>query len=239
MALGSNELISARSIPFDIGIPGGPGGPLQPPGGPFPPIGGIVGGGACPPGTRCVGLSTDVFGQTICLGTCAVGGGTDPFGPPGGGGTDFCGPRLAQTCLENDRLSSRIVGQCNDCSFQIGPFAGGGGGGGGGFPLQGGNGNGCGCKTPTGRVGQQCPCCLPTGGIGRKNKSRYYQFGDCRRGTSPRVVEAGSKCVSARRMDFGNIKAAARAGRRVTGSIRHLKRLEKAIRKAAGPARRR
>lgn len=85
----------------------------------------------------------------------------------------------------------------------------------------------------------KCPttaCALPDGSRGRLNKSSYH----LKNGT---FVPAGSRCVSSRRTDFGNIKAAARASRRIDGSLRHLEKLRGTVERALGsskrPARRR
>ncbi|GAG86123.1 unnamed protein product [marine sediment metagenome] len=69
--------------------------------------------------------------------------------------------------------------------------------------------------------------------MGKTNKSRYYRFGDCRRGTSPGVVEAGSVCVAPRRMNYANGKALRRAIRRATGFNNLVKSNRKALRKLA------
>lgn len=83
-------------------------------------------------------------------------------------------------------------------------------------------GNGCQCGSTT-------SCTLPNGRKGRTNKSKYYRFGDCRRGTSAGVVPAGSVCVTPRRTNYGNDKAAMRAARRLNGAARHYHKIIDAV----------
>ena len=89
------------------------------------------------------------------------------------------------------------------------------------------------CGTGVGPQGNGGSCECGTHGRGyRKNKTRYYRFGDCRKGTSPGVVEKNSVCVKTRRMNPANAKASSRAARRVTMALKHQDRLVKAMKKA-------
>ncbi len=230
--------VQGASVPFDFHLPGGgPGGGIDLP----------IGGGAgqvCPPGTSCNGPSIQgPFGFALCLGQCSAfgEGGFDPGGGGGGGGGDplgahpHCTSRLADICRTSRNLAPHTLGDCNGCNFEIAPqfnLPSGGGGGGNGR-----NGSGCACGART-SPSKACACCLPDGGTGKLNKSRYYQFGDCRRGTSAGVVEKGTKCVSKRHINFGNGRASRRAITRLNGAVRQLRDIER-LAKGIGRARRR
>jgi len=225
-----------------------------------PPQGDIGGGGfglgPCPAGTRCIGPSATIFGQTVCLGTCAniafppVGGG----GPGGGGpppdqpfGPEICTPGLRSACAGAVNPGGQFTQVCNGCQFQIGvelPLGGGNGGTGGGFggfPQNGANGAGCACGART-SPSAACACCLPGGGQGKTNKSRYYRFGDLRRGTTAGVVQKGTVCVPKRKTNFGNAKAARTAVSRLKGArtlLHDINQLTKTINKGGRRRRRR
>ncbi len=90
-----------------------------------------------------------------------------------------------------------------------------------------GSGSACACQP------RKCPsptsCTKPDGRTGKTNKSRYYRFGDCRRGTGPGVVEPNTVCVTSRRTDFGNMRAAKRAASRLNGAARHMHKIIDAV----------
>lgn len=65
------------------------------------------------------------------------------------------------------------------------------------------------------------------------NKSKYHTFGDCRRGTSAGDVGRCTKMVKNRHMNPANGRAALRAARRLKATHSLLKRIEKAVHKAA------
>lgn len=203
-------------------IPGGTGGPgypsvqpiFQPPTGYQPWENVPVGGGICPVGTRCVGPSAEFLGLSFCLGTCS------PYdvstGPVGGG---ECSEAMRAVCATgvSDPASIAI---CQRCGFTVGsafdpttttptPYT----------PTTT-NGK-CGCASSS--------CELPNKRRGRLNKTRYYRFGDCRRGTRPGVVEAGTVCTTPRKTNFGNDKAAMRAASRLEGAARHYKKMLDAV----------
>lgn len=205
-----------RGDPFGPSPIGPP--PFQPPVGPTLP-GTPIGAGVCPPGTRCVGPSMNVGGLTVCLGTCAeMSPGipqpdpSTPIVPPTPGLPPGPGTGVCD-------LPTRAF-----CEATCGTNQGGGGAAGG---------NGCSCQKPC------SSCCLPNGRRGKLNKSRYYRFGDCRRGTGPGVVEPGTVCIAPRRMNPMNHRAAMRAVRRVTAATNTHKKLMKALKAAAGPSSRR
>jgi len=180
----------------------------------FPPIGPLV-NFPCPPGTRCVGITLP---GGVCIGPCVpITGPTDPFQPPPplpppNGHQAHCTERLAEICRTSPSMGPHTLGDCNQCNFEVavqlpqpnGPTS---------CPTNGPSANGCGCCTPLGKKGSL-------------NKSRYYQFGDCRTGTRPGVVDKGTKCVAKRRTNFGNGKAARRAVSRLQGSVRLLRDIE-------------
>ena len=201
------------------GLPpvGGTGGTLPGGGGYIPPIGPSIpgtplGGGICPPGTRCIGPSASgPFGVSLCLGTCA------PYDAPNGGD----GPFPDWSCPDGlvfgrDPITGKF--SCIDPESGIGPPIDNGG-----TPQPQGPGPSCGCGNGS------ASCCLPSGRKGKLNKSRYYRFGDCRRGTSAGVVNPGTTCVTPRRTNYGNDKAAMRAARRLNGAARHYKKMLDAV----------
>lgn len=205
--------------PIDLG-PGPINTPVPPP--VFqPPIGpsiGPVGAGVCPPGTRCVGPSADFGGISVCLGTCSPYAGPGPNQPIDRGDLDPC----------PDGLELRDVGGTLVCVDPLvgptpsTPTT----------PTQ----FGCGCN---GGCPKACTTCqLPNGRTGRTNTSRYYRFGDCRRGTSAGIVEPNTVCVKPRRTNFGNIKAANRAASRIKGALRHMHKLEDTVKSTLKKGRR-
>lgn len=188
---------------IQIPTPGTPRSILEPGGGiGIPGTGGA--GQVCPPGTACRGASAKLpFGLgEICLGSCSpIPGDPGTIFPPGTGS--------GGGIVAGDVLPA-AGGQCD-------------------LPTR------AYCQAQCGTDGAQCrtmgACQLPSGRGGNLNKSRYYQFGDCRRGTSPGVVLPGTKCVKRRRINPANAKASARAARRVTAAIKHQDRLVKAMKK--------
>lgn len=190
--------------------PGGPPGGFQPPTG-YQPIPGVPAGvGVCPAGTRCIGPSVDTAIGSLCLGTCAEI--TIPQPQPGTpiAPTDPFPPGPGNGVCD---LPTRAFCEAT-CGTNQGVA---------------GNGGGCGCQRKT--CSQRCQ--LPNGRCGKTNKTRYYRFGDCRRGTSPGVVEPGTVCVAPRRMNYANGKALNRAIRRAAGFSNMVKRSRKALRKLA------
>ncbi len=166
------------------------------------------GGSICPAGTRCRGVTLELEGiGGVCLGSC------EPFG--------------------NGRPTQPPIPSPSACPAGT-------------FPVQDGFG-GITCvadplaPTPTPRQPPQnggCPatcapsCVLPNGRKGKTNKGRYYRFGDCRTGTTAGVVEPGTVCVARRSTNYGNMKAAARAARRIDGALRHMDRLHQTVKSA-------
>lgn len=187
-----------------------PSSPINPPVGyqPDPRI--PVGAGICPPGTRCIGLNVDTPLGQACLGTCS------PYTPPTQQPPAFDPPTPSPDIPPSEPtgpsgvcdLPTRVYCQ-SACGF-----------------TNGGNGGGCGCQKPG-------SCTLPNGRTGKTNKTRYYRFGDCRRGTSPGVVEPNTVCVKPRRMNPGNVKALRKAISRASAFDRLVKRNRKALRKLA------
>lgn len=197
-----------------------PSDPFQPPIGPTIP-GTPIGAGVCPPGTRCVGPSvTGPWGVGFCLGTCSPYDSSplpQPLPQP-----DPSTPIAPPTPYSP--TSGPGTGVCDlptraFCEATCGTNQGVGGNGGG----------GCGCGKR--KCSQRCQ--LPNGRCGKTNKTRYYRFGDCRRGTTAGVVEPGTVCVAPRRMNYANGKALNRAIRRAAGFSNMVKRSRKALRKLA------
>lgn len=145
----------------------------------------------------------------------------DPFGTGAGVRVDGgCGCGRGSVCAGTCSTGIFGTSTCSLCvpATEVGvqtPI----GSGQGVFPQGTGNGA-CSC-TP-----RKCPskttCELPNGRSGKTNRSRYYRFGDCRRGTGPGVVEANTVCVASRRTNFGNVGAGKKAARRLNGMVRVL-----------------
>jgi len=218
-------------VPFQPGV-----GPTYPPTG--DPFGGGGGGGGgfdipgtggygkvCPPGYACSGPSLSSPLGSLCLGSC--------YQDDGGGGGGGQPPGTMPLCPAGQHPEySGIAGAGYVCVPDVLPFDPDTGGGGGdqipSFPPQGG---GCTCNGSS--------CQLPNGRKGRLNKSRYYRFGDCRRGTQPGVVNPGTVCTTPRRTNYGNDKAAMRAARRLNGAARHYHKMIDAVDSINKAARRR
>lgn len=181
-----------------------------------------VGGGICPTGTRCVGPSIDFWGLQLCAGTCAPYTQDLPTQQPQG----TCTEQLRAACAAGFSANGEAArALCGSCGFSTTTTPGTGG-------------------TQQPQANGSCTVCAPhcqlsNGRKGKLNKSKYYRFGDCRRGTQPGVVAPGTVCTTPRRTNFGNIQAANRAARRLDGAIRHLRKLEKTAARFARPRRRR
>lgn len=208
----------------EIGLPGLGGGSL-----PFQPPQGIsfgpVGGGVCPPGTRCVGPSFETALGSVCLGTCSPYGGT-PGGdqPPSAGCPQGTIPEIQPDgsirCVESG-LPEIGQGILEPPVMPDTPYA----------PPQ--NGGACGCTGRSSRVitpavvdGQKC---CPSGY--KLNKTTYYLCdGTC--------VPARTRCVKVRKTNPANPTAGRAAARRLHRFHNTLKDVESAIRKV-NPTRRR
>ncbi len=169
-----------------------------------------IGANICRPDQRCIGLSGSAGGVGFCLGTCVAAGPNQPPIPQPDPSTPIVPPSPTQPTTPGVcDLPTRLF--CEGT---------------------------CGTKTGNGGNGKCCSsnascCTLPNGRPGKTNKTRYYRFGDCRRGTSAGVVEPGTVCVKPRRKNYGNIKALRGAINRATGFDRIVKRNRKALRKLA------
>jgi len=215
MAVGGNMIMPGPDPFGPTGYPGGGGGFVPPrwPGGIDPSNPGNlpipIGAHICGPGQRCIGLSVNTPIGSACLGTCVDSAPLpqpDPRTPDG-----FVPPT-------DPAPTGPTPGVCDIptrafCQATCGTNGNGGGG------------SGC-CKKSE-------ACQLPNGRMGKTNKTRYYRFGDCRRGTSAGVVEPNTVCVTPRRKNYGNIKALRSAISRANGFDRIVKRNRKALRKLA------
>lgn len=93
------------------------------------------------------------------------------------------------------------------------------------------------CPMPTRNGGYQI---MPSPCSGYHwNRGRYYVFGDCRAGTSPGVVEVGTRLVRNRRINPANAQAARRAARRLNGTLTLLRAIERTTSKIVGRTARR
>lgn len=197
-------------------VPGAfdPGGGIELPLPDNPIVGGAsIGGKCCGAGAYCQGACVDTIFGSACLGACKASNG----GNAGGGRGDlgmWCPPPY---------VYSAEVGRCVDPNSFVG--------GGGTTPPPPQGGNGCACASTT-------SCELPNGRKGKTNKTRYYRFGDCRRGPKAGVVEPNTVCVTPRRKNYGNPKAALAAARRLNGAARHYHKIIDAVDEIAKAKRR-
>ncbi len=191
----------------------------------------------CPPGTACSGPSISLPGGISgCLGSCyatpdITEPGVDPEPDPfGGTGGEVCPPGTHAVLTPGEGFLGIGGFTCELDNGNGGPAV-----------LNGQNGM-CACGPRVGAPAP-CTCCLPGGGKGVTNKSRYLKLkGKCLDPSNIGnyvVVQPGTKCTKRRQINPANAKAATRAMSRVNRSLSHMKKLEKAVRKAAGPSRRR
>jgi hypothetical protein len=185
-------------------------------------------GTICPPGTACSGPSVSLPGGiSACIGTCRpfdpgiTEPGTDPQPDPFGG-TDpsqVCPPGFH--FAQSDNLFGSSFKCVPDNGVQVGV-----------------NGQvGCGCGK-----GGKVRCQTATGKCGYKNERPYVRkINRCGPYTKEnlQVVPAGAACSPTRKLNYGNVKAARSAMRRVKGAHRTFQQLDKTLRKLAGPAPRR
>lgn len=84
-----------------------------------------------------------------------------------------------------------------------------------------------------------CPtCCTPSGQRGRRNKSGYYVFGRCGDPRNATYVPPGTRCVTPRRMNPANGRAARRAVQRVNATLGLLRGVERSMQRLARPRKR-
>ncbi len=178
---------------------------------PFAPPTAEPGLGVCPPGTACNFLGVDLFGFEVCLGSCEPINGTARPSQPPIPSPSACPPG---TIPVPDGVGG-VTCQQSDLGQAFNPRQ----------PRQDPR---SGCPTKGQRV-LKCNECILPGSVSA-----------CRpNGRVGRIDQSGCCVPKARRTDFGNIKAAKRAGKRISGSIGALESLKAVVAGVIPPKRKR
>lgn len=94
-----------------------------------------------------------------------------------------------------------------------------------------------GCACNGGRA--LCACCTTSGQRGRFNKTGYYVYGRCGDPAQATYIPPGTRCVSSRRINPANGRAARRAVVRLNSTLGLLRSVEKSMQKLVRSRRRR